>query len=370
VDPDSDVCLRLVIRDVLDLAGIADRERIERDCQTRLEELDKEQSWLWINGRQCSRQELYLAYARGEFFSGDATARKTVEAVREVFGNSEILRFEFLSYSDDVLRLCDEVYALLQSTEENSEIRSQHDCSTHPNGPCIYCLRSDGGFCESEHVYPESLGNEEVILSPGIVCHNCNHGVLSKLDDALVHHDGVAFLRTVFLTQNPKTGAFPSAKGSNFVIRKTGPRELDIQLHSGAKPPIEERLPDGSVKLSIEVRGRHKFDPRSLARSLYKVALGFVAWKQGADAAREPRYNPARDFILGGMTFPNSLLVQRTVTPMPTVRTTYQVLSDGTVFQLEIFGLCFIINLEPEPKLTLPSELDGFDIFPLFGDAP
>jgi hypothetical protein len=35
---------------------------------------------------------------------------------------------------------------------------------------CIFCRRHDGGFTRREHVFPESLGNETVILEPGIVC--------------------------------------------------------------------------------------------------------------------------------------------------------------------------------------------------------
>lgn len=39
----------------------------------------------------------------------------------------------------------------------------------HEQG-CIFCRRHDGGFTSREHVFPESLGNEEVVLPRGVVC--------------------------------------------------------------------------------------------------------------------------------------------------------------------------------------------------------
>jgi hypothetical protein len=39
---------------------------------------------------------------------------------------------------------------------------------------CIFCGNSDG-LNTSEHIIPESLGNDYLILKPGLVCSNCNN---------------------------------------------------------------------------------------------------------------------------------------------------------------------------------------------------
>ena len=39
---------------------------------------------------------------------------------------------------------------------------------------CLFCRRGDGGWTSREHVIPESMGNTELILPPGVVCdRNC-----------------------------------------------------------------------------------------------------------------------------------------------------------------------------------------------------
>ncbi len=65
-----------------------------------------------------------------------------------------------------------------------------------PQG-CIFCGRHDGGFTGREHAFPESLGNESVILPPGVVCDRCNNGLLADAEQALIRFPPIGFLRVL-----------------------------------------------------------------------------------------------------------------------------------------------------------------------------
>jgi hypothetical protein len=51
---------------------------------------------------------------------------------------------------------------------------------------CIFCKRDSSGSRSVEHVIPESLGNTEHLLKPGIVCDTCNNYFASKVEGPLL----------------------------------------------------------------------------------------------------------------------------------------------------------------------------------------
>jgi hypothetical protein len=96
---------------------------------------------------------------------------------------------------------------------------------------CLICRRSDGGFSTDEHIVPESLGNTDKILPPGVVCDRCNHEVCAPLDEALCTFGPVQMLRT--MRQQPtKSGKLPSVKFDNGRLESTGPGALSLELAS------------------------------------------------------------------------------------------------------------------------------------------
>jgi hypothetical protein len=62
---------------------------------------------------------------------------------------------------------------------------------------CIYCLQITGSFESEEHIFPESLGNKDLILGRGYVCDRCNNGILAVLDNALMKFEPIAFLQVL-----------------------------------------------------------------------------------------------------------------------------------------------------------------------------
>jgi hypothetical protein len=51
---------------------------------------------------------------------------------------------------------------------------------------CIFCKRDSNGSLSIEHVIPESLGNTEHTLPPGVVCDKCNNYFASKVEGPLL----------------------------------------------------------------------------------------------------------------------------------------------------------------------------------------
>src|SRR2546428_3507713 len=57
---------------------------------------------------------------------------------------------------------------------------------------CIYCLNDTTGDRTRAHVFPEALGNRDVILPPGTECGPCNRYFGHELDSALVTNPNIA----------------------------------------------------------------------------------------------------------------------------------------------------------------------------------
>ena len=221
-----------------------------------------------------------------------------------------------------------------------------------------------GPFTAVEHVYPESLGNPDVVLPPGIVCDPCNHGHLSARDQWLITFEPIAMLRVMFLDLT-KQGKPPRANFQNLSLER---RHDGIRLSPDRTGEVRNLtdIGNGLVRFRIEGRGR-RFQPRDLGRSLFKVGLGFVAFKEGPAVALLDRYDEARRFILQGGAFPNDFLMQRRCRPQPLVKTSYTYQYGGTVFILNVFGVRMLFNLEREPRVQ-PSDVassGGFERYSL-----
>ena len=306
------------------------------------------------DNKRLSRLDLYLIYSKGEFFD---KLEPEANRIKELHGYPIIpqyMIFAFYSYCFDVYKLCEYLYNIIREAEITKSVPEPKIVESQQ---CIYCLTKTGNFRYEEHVYPESLGNSELILPPGNVCDNCNNGILSELDQQLVEHDIISFLRTWVLPYNPKTGKFLTARYRNVKIQKTGPREIVINQHN---PKIGLNMEENSehVRGTLSMQGRNIFDPKILGRSLYKIALGIICLRNGLPMALDCRYNTARDFIFGKRSFPNYLFISKKCTPCGHIEGTHSILNPGTPFKINIFGVTFHLNLEPKPLMKMDNELD------------
>ena len=130
---------------------------------------------------------------------------------------------------------------------------------------CLFCRKSDGGFTGEEHIFPESLGNNELVLPIGVVCDRCNHGVLSELDQALAGFLPIEMMRTWHGIPS-KTGRLPSFKFDNGSLRCVAPGQLHLMLDSRKGQPATPPAPAGK-KSSLTQRPATTPDQSACATS-------------------------------------------------------------------------------------------------------
>jgi hypothetical protein len=76
----------------------------------------------------------------------------------------------------------------------------------HVRSPCLFC-ESIGPFTKPEHVIPEAMGNDDLVLR-GEVCDRCNQFFGSKVENFVLEKTPIAFWRT-FSGIRKKHGELP-----------------------------------------------------------------------------------------------------------------------------------------------------------------
>ncbi len=77
---------------------------------------------------------------------------------------------------------------------------------------CIFCKNDSSESKSCEHIIPESLGNVEHILSPGIVCDKCNNYFSLKIEKKILEQPYFTSLRFRQKIESKK-GKYPVEKG-------------------------------------------------------------------------------------------------------------------------------------------------------------
>jgi len=229
-------------------------------------------------------------------------------------------------------------------------------------------LSDTGTFTSEEHIVPESLGNYDTVLPKGVVCDTCNNEVLSRLDEALLDSDLVGFLRTLF-TPYTKAGKLPQAEYQNLSVKKVRPDHIIFTDKTKKQAiTIESKDENGVIRFSMTMTGRKNFDSIIIARALYKMGLGMVAFHEGKQNACNSKYDRARVFIRGEQGFPNNLLMSENLKPHPLITSRVDFRMGGTCFLINIYGLVFVFNLEETPIIEVTEEqlkVTGFTSYSL-----
>ncbi|MCH5260230.1 MAG: hypothetical protein J1F18_10770 [Lachnospiraceae bacterium] len=74
---------------------------------------------------------------------------------------------------------------------------------------CIFCKQDSTSSKSVEHIIPESLGNDELILDAGIVCDKCNNYFSREIEGPVLNLDGFKRLRFYELIES-KRGRIPN----------------------------------------------------------------------------------------------------------------------------------------------------------------
>lgn len=103
----------------------------------------------------------------------------------------------------------------------------------HAPFQCIFCKSTTASFASREHIVPESLGNAEHILPPGVVCDGCNNYFARKIEGPLLgtdfmmqarHRNGISSKRKRVPVQNMLS--FPDALPLEMGMARDGSRYL------------------------------------------------------------------------------------------------------------------------------------------------
>jgi HNH endonuclease len=200
--------------------------------------------------------------------------------------------------------------------------------STAPSAHgCIFCRRQDGGFTSREHVFPESLGNETVILAPGVVCDRCNNGPLAEVEQALIRFPAVGFVRVLHGHTNKK-GDRPVVKWANATMSSPAESEIVINAKNAAAFRIVEQV-------GPKVRGQFNFTTggpvsaarySKIARALWKTTLECVYLDHG-EMVYEARFDETREMVIGARRASGFIMFPKKLPPPTTeVALTYQFL--------------------------------------------
>ena len=349
MDPRSSIELRAVWSRLL-ARGCVDTVRID-EVEAAFSAADALAFPVQINGEGLTARDVYLAYGEGHYFGDDEAARAKLEAM-SVGPMAALVQMLF---HDACAAFADVVFAVLEALLE-CERNLPADESTEA-GPrvCIYCRGSDGDFGPEEHVIPESLGGDAMVIR-GCVCATCNNR-LSALDKALLDFEPLSMLRALYGPMTKK-GKFPKAQLRDIDIERTAPRHVRVTQKSGRPmaPPVAQE--DGSVRFSVTGTGRKPADPMLLGRALYKIALGLVAHDAGPESALDPRYDAARAFVVSGQPIGAHLMMVSSAKPGGQIRTWWLPSDSGTIVGLDFFGLQVGFSLEPSPARP-PDQVEG-----------
>jgi hypothetical protein len=236
---------------------------------------------------------------------------------------------------------------------------------------CIFCKGDSAGSRSVEHVLPESLGNTEHILNPGIVCDQCNNYFASKLEGPL--------LSDPYFRYQCSQGHIPTKKGRPSRVRGLHPqsrtvievvRNLDGSgISVGAAFENDEKRWVGAI-LKAE-NGRiyvpHPTAPNEtlMSRFLAKVAVECLALRvverdDGInEVVSERALDPLRDYARRGPANPIWPFNTRSLYPpafafTKTGQEPYEVLhewvftgldGEGLYFVLGLFGVEYTLNL-------------------------
>lgn len=173
---------------------------------------------------------------------------------------------------------------------------------------CLYC-RSAGPFTTVEHVIPESLGNDELILKEG-VCDKCQSYFGKEVEQYVLSKTPIGVWRTLIGIKTKK-GRLPAVDISqankvkgNLPDTLWRHDDIGFAAHSDGSTSVD--ITDDSMVRSLLGGRKHQFNlvltPKKLSmlgRFLGKVGLGVLAVSD-FDAALNPKFDRIRKYARFG----------------------------------------------------------------------
>jgi hypothetical protein len=167
-----------------------------------------------------------------------------------------------------------------------------------PIGTCIFCTKDIGPFTSDEHIVPDSLIGDVIVLQKGFVCDPCNNNRLNPLDEALIQRSHLSFARIVTLDKT-KHGKRPRGEFPGFKFKKTGATHVEMNHKSGMPMPLTEVSRGTSGEIKLRAQFEISMDEPMVYRALHKIAYEYLCYEEGAVAVLEQKFDVIRNCVIG-----------------------------------------------------------------------
>jgi hypothetical protein len=239
---------------------------------------------------------------------------------------------------------------------------------------CIFCKGESSASRSVEHIIPESLGNLDHVLQPGVVCDVCNNYFAREVEKPFLECSPIAHLRFEQGLPN-KRGRVPPVKG----VVTPGPFSVTLVQEPHPDPTMSWVFsPEAAEAFHRVTKGTLWYPGSSddlpqgpvVSRFMAKVALEVVAARFGKSPqdlealVDEKEFDPIRDHARRGGSLVNWPVSVRRIYPADRLwgEEKYQLVHEFDIlitersewyFVLAVFGLELVINYEGP-------EIDGY----------
>lgn len=161
---------------------------------------------------------------------------------------------------------------------------------------CIFCKKDSSGSRSVEHILPESLGNKEHTLPPGVVCDACNNYFASNIERPVLESQHFVTARFNALIPN-KRGKMPllpamlmpvtPRSGARYSYPAEVTRGANGDFYMEAEPAAAGEIASGVINRLIIPASGEKPQRDIFARFLAKVAVECMALRTLANAPEQ-----------------------------------------------------------------------------------
>lgn len=156
---------------------------------------------------------------------------------------------------------------------------------------CIFCLSGNGPFKRKEHIIPESLGNDDFVLRPGLVCDPCNQYFGTEVEQRVLNSPPFS-LERIAASVKTKKGRLPNTTlDSKLKLSATG--FLDSIMIEGNPDNLIWTI--GNNEYLIVPPQQSAFDNIYFARFFLKIGLEALANESKVDVYSSV-FDKARNF--------------------------------------------------------------------------
>ena len=139
------------------------RNRTSAEVDAYIERMNAGLIAITYNDQQLTAGYIYHLISEGEYFDNNEETAQYLKGIFEVPLAGHLLWYQFYSYTQSGFALASVLFGLIRKIEQSERYKELYP-RVEVEARCIYCLTTTGPFTSEEHVIPEALGNDELVL--------------------------------------------------------------------------------------------------------------------------------------------------------------------------------------------------------------